>query len=82
MSVVSVVSFLSFEYFFFSFLTFFLLPFLDLAVDVSTTWISVEVSREEYPLGESGKVIIGEVVLEELFLLLPVLTEPIRPSAA
>lgn len=41
-----------------------------------------EVSREEYPFGESGKLIIGEVILEDFFLLLVVLTEQITPSAA
>ena len=34
------------------------------------------------PFGESGIVIIGEVIFEDLFLLLLVITEPITPSAA
>jgi len=36
---------------------------------------------EESPVGESGKVLIGEDFFEDLFLLL-LLTEPIIPSAA
>ena len=36
---------------------------------------------EESPVGESGKVIIGEELFEYFFLIL-VLTEPIIPSAA
>ena len=42
----------------------------------------MDVSMKEYPFSESGKMIIGEVVLEDFFLLLPVLTEPITPSVA
>ena len=41
-----------------------------------------EVSREESPFGESGKFIIGEVVSQDFFLLLFVLTKPITPPTA
>ena len=51
-------------------------------MDESTTWISVEVSREESPLGESSRVIMGEVDLGDFFLLLLALTKPITPSVA
>jgi len=37
--------------------------------------------REDSPVGESGKVMIGEEFFEDFFLLL-VLTVPIMPSAA
>ena len=50
-------------------------------MDESTTWMLTEVSREEYPLGESSKVIMGEVGLDEFFLLLLALTVPITLSA-
>ena len=43
---------------------------------------SAEVSREESPLGESGKVIIGVVDLDCFFLIFDVLTVPITPFAA
>ena len=42
----------------------------------------VEVSREESPFGESGKVMIGEVFFEDFFLLLFARTKPITPSTA
>jgi len=39
------------------------------------------VLTEDSPVGESGKVIIGEEFFEDFFLVL-VLTEPIIPSMA
>ena len=64
----------------FLFFHLFLLPVLALAVDESTTWMSAKISREESPLGESGKVIMGEVGLDDFFLLLLALIVPITPS--
>lgn len=41
----------------------------------------MEILAEESPVGESSKVMIGEELLEDYFLLL-VLTIPIMPSVA